>query len=371
MRGYDPAAFGTTAVLDTRDEARLDTVARRLAREKGIENAVALHEKDVLRVARIREEFALGGMGVAETFRFRDKLLMKDILAEDGYSNIPRYVQLSPGEPLPALDWRGAGVVKGRMRMGAMQVRIVESKDAAERAVRELSADDAGPEIEEYVEGAMYHCDSVVHGGKVLFSSASEYLTPCANYRDVAYNGSFLLTDGPVRDEVVREAEEAIRILGLTSGVTHIEFIRRPSGELVFCEAAARPAGGSVDETIRRTYGVNVVHASVELQCGVAPTLPAVMPDVTTVAGVVWIYRSRNGGDRPAPHVKTLPGVASYDYTFCAGASVSRHVTDYAHKVVITGRDREELDAVLESVLPHVVVRAEDRVAPPRSTRAA
>jgi hypothetical protein len=97
------------------------------------------------------------------------------------------------------------------------------------------------------------------------------------------------------------------------------------------------------------------------------------MPDAPTTAGVVWIYRSRNGGDRPVPHVKTLPGVASYDFTFYtgAGAGVSRHVTDYAHQVVITGKDRGELDAVLESVLPHLVARAEDRVAPPRSTRAA
>ncbi|MGW0581783.1 ATP-grasp domain-containing protein, partial [Streptomyces sp. NPDC002920] len=324
--------------------------------------------KDVLRVARIREEFALGGMGVEETLRFRDKLLMKDVLAEGGYSGLPRYVKLSPDEPLPVLGWQGASVVKGRMGMGAMQVRIVQSRDEAEHAVRELALDGDGLEIEEYVDGTMYHCDSVVHDGKVLFSAASEYLTPCANYRHVAYNGSFLLTDGPVREEVIREAEETIRILGLTSGVTHIEFIRRPSGELVFCEAAARPAGGSIDETIRRTYDVNIVRASVELQCGLAPMLPDLLPDVTNAAGVVWIYRSPHGDDRPVPQVKTLQGVAAYDFAFQTGATRSRHMTDYAHKVVITGRDRAELEAVLESVLPHLIVRAEDRAAPPRST---
>jgi hypothetical protein len=371
LRGYRPAAFGTTAVLDTRDDRRLDRVARWLVREHGVEHVVALHEKDVLRAAALRDEFGLGGMGVEETLRFRDKLLMKDVLSRAGYSGVPRYVRLTAGEPLPRLGWQGASVVKGRLGMGAMQVRIVESRDAAEHAVRELTVPDDGLEIEEYVDGTMYHCDSVVHEGKVLFSSASMCLTPCSNYRDVAYNGSFVLTDDPVRDRVVREAETVIGLLGLTSAVTHIEFIRRPDGELVFCEAAARPAGGNIDETILRTYGVDIVRASVELQCGVAPTLPDALPDDPDAAGVVWIYRSGDGTDRPVPRVGTLPGVVSYDFSHQTGTGTSRHMTDYAHKVVLTGRDRADLEATLESVLPHLIPREEDRAAPPRSTRAA
>jgi biotin carboxylase len=367
LRGYDPSGFATTAVLDTRGPARLEALTRWLVREHAVERLVTLHEKDVLPAAQLREELGLPGMGVAQALRFRDKALMKDVLREAGYTRVPRFRSLEPGEEVRSVEWSGPSVVKSRWGVGSSQVRIVESLDAANRAIREMSEGDS-LEIEEYVEGTMYHCDSVVHEGRVLFTAVSEYLSPPANFRRIRYNGSLLLTGGPVRQALIQETQDVIHGLGLRSGVTHIEFFRRSSGEFVFCEAAARPAGGAVDENFRRVYGVNVVRACVELQCGVAPSLPAAVAEPESTLGVIWVYHSGTGRDRPAVHVRELPGVVSYAFAPQAVPGLVRHMTDYAHKITVSARDREEFEAVVDSVLPHVIDREEDRVAPPRST---
>lgn len=345
LAGWDPAAFGNLTVLDMDHPDRIEAAAGWLIGTYGIERVVALHEKDLLLAARLRADHGLAGPDPATTLRFRDKVRMKDALAAAGYPDLPRYRALAPGEVLAAAPWPGRLVVKSRWGVGSSQVRIVDGVAAADAAARELEQRGDELEVEEFVAGDMYHCDAVVVDGAVRFAAVSEYLARPGQYGAGRVAGSVLVPDGPVRAAVRAATEQVLRLLGLDAGVTHVEFFRDPSGRLVFCEAAARPGGGGISDIVARAYGVDLVRAAVELQCGVPPALPAddAVPD--RVVGVVGVYHSGTGADAPAPDLPgRVPGVASYGFARQEVPGRVRHCTDYAHTMVVTGRTRAEFD---------------------------
>lgn len=355
LAGHEPDAFPNTVVLDMDDLHRVEEIADWMVAAQGIERFVAIHEKDMLPAARVRESHGLAGMDVATTLPFRDKLLMKDTLAAKGYENLPRYRALAHGEVPESVPWPGRSVVKSRWGVGSSQVRVADDLRQAAAAARELESGGDELEIEEFVDGVMYHCDAAVHDGKVLFCAVSEYIAQPGRYRPGAVAGSVLLGPGPLRDALHRENDLVLGLLGMTTGVTHVEFFRRPSGQLVFCEAAARPGGGGIDEIVRRGYGVNLIRAAIELQSGVVPELPADDRSPSAITGIVGVYHALDTEDEPATGIEDeIPGVLSYGFSRPAVAGTVRHCTDYGHKVFLTAGTREEFDERVARVVRRV-----------------
>ena len=354
LAGHRPQWFPNVFVLDMEDQERLEQVARWIIETHDVDFVVALHEKDMLRAARLREEFGLPGMYHERTLRFRDKALMKETLLAAGYRKLPRFRILEPGEVVESVPWPGSTVVKSRWGVGSSQVRIAPDVEAVNDARAELEAMGHELEIEEFVEGPMYHCDSVVRDGEVIFSAPSEYIARPGEYGPGRVAGSVLVSDSDLLEELRREDSEVLRILGMESGVTHAEFFRRPSGELVFCEVAARPGGGGIDDIVAAGYGVELIRAAVELQCGVSPDLAHGPQQPTTVAGVIGIYHSADGEDQEAGDVLAVPGTTSYEFASQEIPGAVRHCTDYAHKIIVEASTHDEFAARLDRVVQMV-----------------
>ncbi|MGR6924602.1 ATP-grasp domain-containing protein [[Actinomadura] parvosata] len=351
LAGYDAAAFPNVAVVDTVYPARLEATARWLIENHQIQRIISLHEKDLILAARLRESYGLPGTGLAETLRFRDKLLMKDTLAAKGYPGLPRYKALNPGEVLHHVPWQGPIVVKSRWGVGASEVRICDDVPAANRAAREMEGTHDELEIEEYIAGDMYHCDSIVHDGHILFCAISQYVAQPGHFAAGGVAGSVLLLDGDVREDILAENQRVLRLLAIGSGVTHVEFFRTPSGDLVFCEAAARPGGGGISDIILRAYGVDIVHAAVRLQSGLAPDLSR-LRQPTRVIGVIGVYHSVRGDDQPVADLREqIPDVQSYTFSPQEMPGRVRHCTDYAHKVVLGADSLTHFNAGVRSVV--------------------
>ena len=354
LAGHGPQSFPNVFVLDMEDRERLEQVARWIIRTHGVDFLVALHEKDMLLAARIREELDLPGMYHERTLRFRDKILMKETLLAGGYRKLPRFRKLAPGEVVESVPWSGKTVVKSRWGVGSSQVRIAADIDAVNGARAELERMGDELEIEEFIEGPMYHCDSVVRDGEVIFSAPSQYIARPGEYGPGRVAGSVLVSDSNLREKLRREDSEVLRILGMESGVTHGEFFRRPSGEFVFCEVAARPGGGGIDDIVAAGYGVELIRAAVQLQCGVSPDLTHGAKQPTTVAGVIGIYHSADGQDRETSDVLAVPGTRSYEFAPQELPGAVRHCTDYAHKIIVEATTPEEFTARVERVVQMV-----------------
>ncbi len=263
---YEPWPFASIdefhAMPDLKKEPDITYGVSYLARGHEVDAVVALDEYDALVAADLREHLRLRGFGHSQARFFRDKLAMRT-QASRSRIRMPRFVQvLNHGriaeflETVPA-PW----VMKPRMEASAMGIRKLSRADEVWARIEELGDEQSRFLLEEFVEGDVYHVDSVVTAGKVVFSAPSRYETPPLNI----YQGGGVFQTTTVD----RESKEAaglaklnkrlLKAFGLKDGVAHAEFIKRhDDGKLYFLEVAARVGGAGIDQLVEAAYGINL-----------------------------------------------------------------------------------------------------------------
>ena len=229
------------------DEGAVVAALRGLARHVRIDQVECLWEPYMLLAARLREVFGLPGMTVQQTLPFRDKELMKQTLDAAGIRT-PWHASATTvagiweaservGYPLIVKPIAGAG--------SADTYRVDSAAELSEvlpllRHVPEVS-------VEEFVDAEELTYDTVCAGGRVLFEhmllyrprplemSMHEWVSPVAiSLRDL---------DVPYLEGGRRMGEQVLAALGFETGFTHMEWYRKPDGEVVFGEIGARPPG--------------------------------------------------------------------------------------------------------------------------------
>jgi len=242
--------------------------AAHLAREQNLDALVALEEFDVVTTALAREHLRLPGFDSSRARLFRDKLAMRQ-RAHDAGLRVPDFVPLfnyqEVGEYMERVPppW----VVKPRSDVSSSGIRRLEESEQVWRAIDALDARAALQDkssyylLEKFVAGEVFHVDSVMEEGEVIFSGASRYGRPPL---DVAQGGGVFTThtldyDSQEYKELTRLNAELLRALGLGRGAAHAEFIGGAAdGEFYFLEVAARVGGAYIAETLEAATGHNL-----------------------------------------------------------------------------------------------------------------
>jgi len=221
-----------------------------LSRHTSIDQVECLWEPYMILAARIREAFGLPGMTVEQTLPFRDKEHMKRVLDASGIRT-PWHVSTTSvagiweaaekiGFPLIVKPIAGAG--------SADTYRVDSTEQLGEvlpllRHVPEVS-------VEEFVDGEELTFDTICAGGEILFEHVlwyrprplqmrmHEWVSPVSiSLRDI---------DVPFVEGGRAMGRAVLAALGFRSGFTHMEWYRKPDGEVVFGEIGARPPGARV-----------------------------------------------------------------------------------------------------------------------------
>ncbi len=239
-----------------------------LARPRKLHCLVALEEFDVMTAALAREPLRLDGAAGSAARRFRDTLARRTT-ARAASLRVPDFVHVlnyqEVGEYMERVPppW----VLKPRSDVSASGVRVLEEAEHVWRAIEALDAREALQDkstyylLERYVAGEVFHVDSVVNGGAVVFAGASRYGRPPMN---VAHHGGVFTSatvdyDSAEHEELLRFNADLLRALGLERGAAHAEFIRgADDGELYFLEVAARVGGAYIAETLEAASGLNL-----------------------------------------------------------------------------------------------------------------
>ncbi len=287
-----------------------------VARHRRVSRVVALEEYDIVTAAHIREHLGLPGMDSATARCFQDKLAMRARARDRG---------LPQAEFVPLLNYQAIDefmkrtpppwMLKPRLGASAMGIRKLEEPESVWRAITELDAREAFPEtsvfhlLEQYIPGDVYHVDSLVAGGKILFASVERYGVPPF---DVTHFGGVTVSHTVKRGAVERRVllalnRKLLKSFGIERGVTHAEFIRRAEPQEVagantskpgkvrasardqfyFLEVAARVGGAHTTDTIAAATGINPWRewARIELATAEQPyVLPALRREYSGVA---------------------------------------------------------------------------------------
>ena len=217
-----------------------------------VDKVECLWEPGMLLAARIREALGVPGMTVAETLPFRDKDRMKQVLNAAGVRT-PRHARATSAE-----ECRDAAsrigfplILKPIAGAGSADTYRVDNGTQLEETLPRLAH---LPEVnvEEFIEGDEFTFDTVCVGGEVAFYSLTKYRPhPLIARTNEWVRPQIVMLRDVEADEYAggREMGRAVlKALNFDTGFTHMEWFKKPDGEVVFGEIACRPPGArSVD----------------------------------------------------------------------------------------------------------------------------
>jgi biotin carboxylase len=268
-----------------------------LARNTKIDRIVALEEFDVVTAALMREHLCLPGLSSSGAKIFRDKLSMA-VHSERAGINVPEFVPLVNADEVDDYMKRvpGPWVIKPRSDVSAIGIRKVSEPQEVWRAIDEMNERENLRErasyyvLARFIPGEVFHVDSVVNEGKVVFAGTNQYGRPPMQ---VAHHGgayvSRTLTRGSADEkELLTINKKLVRALGLERGATHAEFIKSDAdGKFYFLEIAARVGGAYIAEVLEAASGINLWRewARLEIVDGKAPA--RITPAHKEYAGII------------------------------------------------------------------------------------
>ena len=256
-----------------------------LACKMKIDRVIALEEFDVVTAALMREHLCLPGLSSSGAKVFRDKLSMA-VYSQRAGINLPEFVPLVNRDEVDEYMKRvpGPWVIKPRSDVSAIGIRKVSEPVEVWRAIDEMNERENLRErasyyvLARFIPGEVFHVDSVVNDGRVVFAGTNQYGRPPMQvaHQGGAYVSRTLERGSDDEKTLLATNKKLIRALGLERGATHAEFIKSDAdGKFYFLEIAARVGGAYIAEVLEAASGVNLWRewAKLEIADGKGPKI--------------------------------------------------------------------------------------------------
>jgi biotin carboxylase len=249
-----------------------------ISRKLKVDRVVALEEFDVMTAALIREHFCLPGMSSSTAKTFRDKFRMAEAAKAAGIV-LPDFVPLiNSGEVRQFMErvpppW----IIKPRSDVSAIGIRKVNEPDEVWNLIDEMNERENLRErasyylLAQFVSGEVFHVDSLVGDGRVLFAGANRYGRPPL---EVAHGGGAYVSR-TVRHRSEDETKllainrQLVKALKHEHGAAHAEFIKSDAdGRFYFLEIAARVGGAYIADVLEAASGLNLWREWARMEVG-------------------------------------------------------------------------------------------------------
>ncbi len=329
------------ALPDLSDRQSVIYTASYIARTRIIDRVVALEDYDVEIAATLREHLRCPGMGDTTSRYFRDKLAMRSKAEEAGiavpaFCPVLNYDQLHEFMGRVPLPW----LLKPRSEAGAVGIKKINGPDELWPLLLDLGDRQSFFLLEQYIDGDVYHVDSIVFGKEVVFAEAHRYGSPPM---DIVHEGGLFVSRTLPRDDADSLTlqtlnRQVLQELGFVRGVAHTEFIKaRADGRFYFLETSARVGGAYLVDLVRAATGVNlwVEWAKIE------------------IAGSIGRYES------PTPrqdYAGIIISLARQEHPDTSGYNDLEIVWRLDHKhhvgLIVTSDDLLRVEALLDSYAP-------------------
>jgi hypothetical protein len=263
-----------------------------LMKNHKIDAIVALDDFDVEKATYLRENLRIDGMGQTTGRYFRDKLAMRMRAKSCGISN-PNFCSLFNDFDINTFadtiisPW----VLKPRSEASAAGIIKVYDKDSLWMHINEMGNNRFKYLVEQFRPGDVYHCDSLILKGKIIFSITSKYL---ATPMEISQGGGVFRTAnipyGSNDDKGIKKInEQVIKGFGLKHGAAHTEFIKcNEDGKIYFLETSSRVGGAHIAEMVAAASNVNLWSEWAAIENALVKDIDYQLPEVKKeYAGIV------------------------------------------------------------------------------------
>lgn len=257
---------GHWRVDDVTDAGQLAWAVKGLSATHGaVSRCFAAYEQTQLPLALVREQLGIPGLPSAAAHNFRDKARMKDVLRAAGVPVARHQLIVQPADARRFVADVGFPIViKPPAGAGAKATERITDATSLEAALQRYAPSPQDPMLaEEFLRGTEHSLETVTLNGVPVWHSLTRYApTPLEVIENPWIQWTVLLpreVDDPHYNDIKALGDKALAALGMTTGVSHCEWFRRPDGSVAISEIAARPPGANITTMISRAHDVDFV----------------------------------------------------------------------------------------------------------------
>lgn len=221
-------------------------------------------------LGKVRDYYQLPGMRAEAAENFRDKSRMKDVLRAHGLPCARHALVRSAEEAERFIGEVGFPViVKPPAGSGSRGTFRIAGHEELASVMRQMPPSPGSPSlVEEFVVGEEHSFDSIALDGEVVWHSINHYFPSALEVlREPWIQWCVLLpreVDDPRYDGIRAVAGPALRALGMRTGLSHMEWFRRPDGSVAISEVGARPPGARFVNLISWAHDFDLFRAWAE-----------------------------------------------------------------------------------------------------------
>jgi len=263
---------GHWRVNDILDSGQLSWAAEELSKRLGsIDRLFGAYEQLQVPLAEVREKLNIEGMRPDVARRFRDKSEMKDAFRAAGIPCAKHSLVESVDEALKFAASVGYPVVvKPPAGAGAIATFRADDDASLREAIAKVRPSAGDPAlVEEFIVGDEYSLETIsIHGHAVWHSLTHYYPTPLEAVRNPWIQWCVVSpreVNDARYDDIRAAGSRAIKVLGMETGLSHMEWFRRRDGTIAISEVAARPPGAQITTLNSRAHDIDFVRAWAEV----------------------------------------------------------------------------------------------------------
>lgn len=239
-------------------------------RGQKVELVLGTFEELQVPLGEVRDHFGLPGMGAFAAENFRDKSRMKDVLRAHGLPCARHALARSAADAEAFVGQVGLPVIaKPPAGSGSRGTFRLSTREELDSLLRQMPPTPERPVlIEEFIVGEEHSFDSMALNGEVVWHSINHYFPSALEVlREPWIQWCVLLpreVDDPRYDGIRAVAAQALRALGMRTGLSHMEWFRRPDGSVAISEVGARPPGARFVNLISWAHDFDLFRAWAE-----------------------------------------------------------------------------------------------------------
>ncbi|MGN7281389.1 ATP-grasp domain-containing protein [Bacillus altitudinis] len=338
-----------------RRNGNVERRAIELHKEYKFQLIIALSESDIIRAAKLREVLHINGQDLKSAEAFRDKVIMKGYIKKTEL-RVPKFRKINhPNDLIEFCLLNNFPVVyKPVDGAGSQDTYVLNSWSNLHEALEDTAF--RSFEVEDFIDGEMYHIDGVWHKNKMLFVSTSKYVNGCLAFHEDKYLGSYVLSNkNPMNKRLIQSTQQILE--ALPSEFTfpfHCEIFVTSNNEMVFCEIASRAGGARVVQTIEKLFNYNILKESLLAQCDAIKKYTSkkfTKNGLVNTAGWLLIP-PHNGRLIEIPNKLPFPNVMEYRLNSKIGdffQEADRSV-DHIASVILKGENETDITSSLDKV---------------------
>jgi biotin carboxylase len=348
--------------VDTTDRAGVLALARK-ERITGIVSPCT--DVAVPTAAYVAEELGLPGPNPKAVGVACDKAAFREFLSVHNLP-CPRAVRLTSSVLPPGVAFHGrTWILKPSRSSGSKGVFIVNSAEEFAKRIPDTRAfsPDGVVLIEEYIDGAQGTCEGVLEGGDVVRHWILDRQTVDPPYTTTSGHHVPSLLPESKQKQLIDLLRHIWALLGISEGPFDCDFVA--TGDKIYIlEVAPRIGGNSICALLRVAWGFDLVEYNVRYACGELKLSRGADMVACTPAAIVLLGVSKPGqlqyDEAEAGRLRAETWVRALSFD----TEMSRPVRPFIngrHRVgeaIVTGRDRDDLDARVRELRQRLCVRA-------------